>query len=344
MRIAFKIFILIMFLAVSSNVLKAQMANETNICIVIHGGAGNIRREGMSAAMEKAHTAKMEEALNAAYDTLSKGGNSIAAVEIALRIMENSGIFNAGRGAVFTNDGKNELDASIMDGSNLKAGAVAGLRTVRNPISAARAVMERSVHVMMAGRGAERFAAECGLEVVDSTYFLFNDERLEQKKKIEKKLQKRDTSGFIYPAADSLNYKFGTVGAVAIDRNGNMAAATSTGGMSNKKFGRVGDSPIIGAGTYADNNTCAVSCTGHGEFFIRNVVAYDVSALIKYRGLSLDSAARTIIMYKLLAIGGEGGLIALDRYGNISMPFNTPGMFRGYRKEGGKAITFMFKD
>ena len=264
---------------------------------------------------------------------LYAGGTSLDAVEVCIRMMEDCPLFNAGKGAVFNAEGKNEMDASVMDGKTGLAGAVAGVTTIKNPISAARAVMEKSQHVMLSGKGAEIFAASQGLEIVAQDYF-FTRERWNDYLKARQK-------------ADSLELidkKHGTVGCVAIDKYGNLAAGTSTGGMTMKKYGRIGDSPIIGAGTYADNNTCAVSATGHGEYFIRNVVAYDISALMKYRELSLKDATSEVIMKKLKSQGGNGGVIAVDKNGNIAMTFNTAGMFRGYVKAGGEMKVALFSD
>jgi beta-aspartyl-peptidase (threonine type) len=246
-------------------------------------------------------------------------------------MMEDCPLFNAGKGAVFNAEGKNEMDAAIMDGKTGLAGAVAGVTTIRNPITAARAVMAKSEHVMLAGKGAETFATEQGLAIVSPEYF-FTQSRWDAYLKAKANAD----------SIDALDKKHGTVGCVALDKYGNLAAATSTGGMMLKKYGRIGDSPIIGAGTYADNNTCAVSTTGHGEFFIRNVVAYDISALMKYKGLSLIQAANEVIMIKLKNQGGDGGIIAVDKNGNIAMPFNTSGMFRGFIKSGGEMKVAMF--
>lgn len=307
--------------------------------LVIHGGAGTITRESMTPEKEKEYTEKLQEALNTGYAILEKGGTSLDAVTATIHILEESPLFNAGRGAVFTSDGTNELDASIMDGATGEAGAVAGVTTVKSPIKAARAVMEKSPHVMMAREGAETFAKEQGLEMVDPSYFR-DEKRFEQLKKIKEKEAEKETAYLEkYP-----DHKFGTVGCVALDSHGNIAAGTSTGGMSNKKWGRIGDSPVIGAGTYADNNTCGVSSTGHGEYFIRYVVAYDIAALMKYKGLSLEEAANHVVMDKLVEKGGSGGVIALDRQGNIAMPFNTPGMYRGYIREKDKPTVSIYKD
>ena len=325
---------------------KKQSTNK-NFALAIHGGAGTILKKNMSPELEKAYTDKLNEALKAGYDTLSKGGTSIDAVIVSIKILEDSPLFNAGKGSVFTADGKNEMDASIMDGKTLMAGSIAGVRTIKNPITAARCVMEKSPHVMMVGAGAEKFAKQCKCEFADTSYF-FEQKRWDQLQKIKKaeqiQLDHSDTTSFVEPTdIDLKDKKFGTVGLVALDQYGNLAAGTSTGGMTNKKFGRVGDAPIIGAGTYANNKTCAVSCTGHGEFFIRSVVAYDVSALMEYKGLSLADAANEVVMKKLVTLGGEGGLIAIDVKGNITMPFNSAGMYRGFMKSDGTKDILIYK-
>ncbi|MFA5418079.1 MAG: isoaspartyl peptidase/L-asparaginase [Bacteroidales bacterium] len=281
--------------------------------LAIHGGAGTITKESMTPELEQQYQEKLAEALQAGSGILKNGGTSLEAVCAAINVMEDSPLFNAGKGAVFTAEGVNEMDASIMDGENLMAGAVAGVKHIKNPILAARAVMKKSPHVMLTGDGAEKFAEEQGIELVDSSYF-FTETRWNSYLKAHEKASKE---------------KFGTCGAVALDVHGNLAAGTSTGGMTYKMKGRVGDSPIIGAGTYADNNGCAISATGHGEFFIRNVVAFQINALMKYKHLSLDEAARYMIFEVLKPMGGEGGVIALDTLGNISMPFSTAGMYRG---------------
>lgn len=288
--------------------------------LAIHGGAGTILKSTMTPEKELAYTNALTDALRAGEAILKKGGTSLDAVEQAIISLENNPLFNAGKGAVFTNDGKNEMDASIMNGMDLTAGAVAGVRNIKNPISLSRAVMEKSDHVLLAGTGAEAFAKSIGAEFADDSYF-FTEQRFSQ-------LQQAKESGTVI-MDHTEDKKFGTVGAVALDVHGNLAAGTSTGGMTNKKFGRAGDSPIIGAGTYANNNTCAISCTGHGEFFIRAVVAYDISCLMEYKGLSLKEASDVVVMDKLVKLGGEGGLIALDAKGNIELPFNSDGMYRG---------------
>lgn len=340
-----KAFALLLFALLLQFTSAAQPSSGKNFTIVIHGGAGTILKKNMTPELEKAYTAKLNEALRAGYDTLEKGGTCVAAVEAAIRIMEDSPLFNAGKGSVFTNDGKNEMDASIMEGKMLMAGAVAGVRTIRNPVSAAKAVMEKSEHVMMTGRGAEQFAAAKGLAIVDTSYF-FDEKRWNQLQKIKEQekqqLDHSDTTGMIDPVYK--DHKFGTVGAVALDIYGNIAAATSTGGMTNKRYGRVGDAPIIGAGTYANNKTCAVSATGHGEYFIRAAVAHDISALVEYKGFTVEQAAKEVVMNKLVKMGGEGGVIVLDAKGNFAMIFNSAGMYRGYMKKGGKPVVSIYKE
>lgn len=309
-----------------------------NYAIAIHGGAGTLMTGSVSPEKEKAYHEKISEALLAGYSLLSKGGSAIDAVEAAVRVLEDSPLFNAGKGSVFNCDGINEMDAAIMNGKNLKAGAIAEVHTIRNPITAARAVMEKSKHVLLASAGAEKFAKECGLEIVDPSYF-YDEERHKQW------MATKDNDANYSWAGDGTTpdaKKYGTVGAVALDTQGNLAAATSTGGINNKKFGRVGDSPIIGAGTYANNKTCAVSCTGEGEFFIRNVVAYDISALMEYKGLTLAQATAEV-MKKVALLGGEGGLISIDIQGNISTPFNTSSMFRGWINISGEKYTGVFR-
>ena len=313
-------------------------AGAEKIMLVIHGGAGTITRKSMSPEMEQQYRAGLEQALRTGHAVLAKGGTSIDAVEATIRVLEDNPLFNAGKGAVFTHEGRNELDASIMDGRTKAAGSVAGLTIIRNPISAARAVMEKSEHVMMVGRGAELFATQQGLEIVDPSYF-WTERRwksLQQELLNEKKPQAA--------LEVSEEKKFGTVGAVALDKSGNLAAGTSTGGMTNKKYGRVGDAPIIGAGTYAENESCAVSATGHGEFFIRWTVAHDIAALVKYRGMSVQAAADEVIHKKLAPVKGEGGVIVLDAKGNFAMPFNSEGMYRGWIGADGVPHVEIYKD
>ena len=295
------------------------------IAIAIHGGAGVITRDSMTSDEEQAYRADLQRALDAGYDVLGGGGSSLDATMAAVRILEDSPLFNAGRGAVFTHEGTNELDASIMDGRTLAAGAVAGLKHIKNPIELARLVMDESPHVLLAGEGAEEFALEHHVQPVAQEYF--HTER--RHKQLEKA-----RSGDHYSAAE-IGY-FGTVGAVALDRDGNLAAATSTGGMTNKRWGRIGDSPIIGAGTYADNASCAVSATGSGEYFMRAVVGHEISSLMKYRGLSAEAAAREVVHGQLKRMGGDGGVIVADRAGHLVLEFNTEGMFRGARDSRGR--------
>ena len=306
--------------------------------LVIHGGAGTIKRGSMTPEREKEYRAALESALRAGHAVLVRGGSSLDAVESAIRVMEDNPLFNAGRGAVFTHEGKNELDASIMDGKTKKAGSVAGVTILRNPITAARAVMDRSAHVMMIGRGAELFATKMGLEIVDPSYF-WTERRW---KSLQQELLEESKKQSALPVDDEK--KFGTVGAVALDRNGDLAAGTSTGGMTNKQFGRVGDAPIIGAGNYAENESVAVSATGHGEFFIRWTVAYDIAALVKYRGMSVSQAADEVVNKKLKAAGGEGGVIVLDAKGNYAATFNSEGMYRGWIGADGQPHVAIYRD
>jgi beta-aspartyl-peptidase (threonine type) len=312
-------------------------AGAPEITMVIHGGAGTISRGEMTPEEERAIRDKLTEALEAGQTILRNRGAALDAVETAIKILEDSPLFNAGKGAVFTAEGKNELDASIMDGATLKAGAVASVTTIKNPISAARAVMTQSKHVLLVGPGAERFAGEKGLEIVPPHYFF------DQKRWDELQRAKESEKASVTPPS-SAKTMLGTVGALALDSQGNLAAGTSTGGLTNKMHGRVGDSPIIGAGTYANNKTCAVSGTGQGEFFIRLEIAYDVSALMEYGGMTLQAAADRVIHEKLTGLGGTGGIIALDKDGNIAAPFNTVGMYRGWIKGDGKAHTAMYAD
>ena len=303
--------------------------------LVIHGGAGNIPPENMTTDRAEAYHSSLLEALQAGRVILETGGRSIDAVEAAVRVLEDSPLFNAGKGAVFTLDGVNELDAAVMCGETLNAGAVAGITTLRNPVSAARRVMDDSPHVMLTGKGAEQFGYEMGLEVVDPSYF-FDQRRWEQYRNFLRNFQ--NTRGALDP-----DLNMGTVGAVALDMDGNLAAATSTGGMVGKRYGRVGDVPVIGAGTYANNASCAVSATGHGEYFIRYVVSHEISARILYRQESLDSAA-TGVINEVQNAGGYGGVIAVDRHGNIAMPYSSTAMFRGYVIAGGEPYTGIFAE
>ena len=297
--------------------------NNPQWAIVIHGGAGDINPDNLSVEKQKAYKVKLTEALEVGSAILKNGGTSLDAVEATIHIMENSPLFNAGKGAVFNAFGQNEMDASIMYGKTGKAGAVAGVRHIKNPISAAIAVMEQSPHVLLIGQGAEDFAQSKQVEIVDTSYF-FTERKWESYKKLKQE-------------------KYGTVGCVALDKQGHITAGTSTGGMTMKMAGRVGDSPIIGAGTYADNSSCGISATGHGEFFMRHLVAYDIAALMKYSQLSISQAAQEVIQNKLKPIGGSGGVIGLDKAGNIITEFNTQGMFRGHASELQEIEVAIFK-
>lgn len=362
MRKVLTVLILIVFLGTPLSVftqkkgrpgiLQLQSPQNPRLGFVIHGGAGVITRASLTPEREAAYRKKLTEAVSAGYKALQAGKTGLDAIEIAIRILEDSPLFNAGKGAVFTADGRNELDAAIMDGKNLNAGAVAGLHKIRNPISLARAVMEKSPHVMMIGDGAEKFAKELKFEFVPEKYF-FTQRRWdalqriikqEKAKKPAKKVSLDQTPGGNTVNTRSLPYnRFGTVGAVALDKNGNLAAGTSTGGMTYKKYGRVGDVPVIGAGTYADNATCAVSATGWGEFFIRLGIARDISAIMEYRALPVQQAADAVIHRKLQKAGGDGGVIAIDKFGNIGISFNSEGMYRAYIDKEGKPVVEIYK-
>lgn len=321
-------------------------AQQKKYVMVIHGGAGTILKKNMSPEKEAAYIAALTKALNAGYAEIKAGKSSLDAVEATIHVLENDPHFNAGKGAVFTHDGRNELDAAIMDGKTLMAGSVAGVTTIKNPISAARAVMEKSEHVMMVGAGADQFAKEVGLEIVDPKYF-WTKERWDG---LQQAIKEDSTKAVLDHGSKKSelfgiknhDYKFGTVGCVALDKSGNLAAGTSTGGMTNKKYGRVGDAPIIGAGTYCNNETAGISCTGWGEFYIRNVVAKTISDLIEYKGLSVAEASK-IALDKVGKMGGDGGLIALDKKGNMTMPFNTEGMYRGAITADGKIEVSIYK-
>ena len=318
---------------------QQKMQNQ-KFGLVIHGGAGTIDRANMTPEKERKYRAGLERALAAGYDILKRGGSSLDATEAAVRVLEDDPHFNAGKGSVFTSAGTNEMDAAIMDGKTLAAGAVACLKHIKNPIALARLVMEKSGHVMMDGEGAEGFAGENGMELVDQKYF-FTQERWDALQKIKAAEKKRTgAAGKAFVITDQDRH--GTVGAVALDKNGNLAAATSTGGTTNKRPGRVGDTPVIGAGTYANNATCAVSATGDGEYFIRASVAHEVSALIEYRGMKLQEAAQ-MALDAVKKLGGAGGLIAIDKNGEIALPFNTNGMYRGYVDPNGKFVVEIYK-
>ena len=301
-----------------------------NYALVLHGGAGVMAAESMTPAVQKEYVSVLNRALQVGDSVLASGGTSMDAVVKTIVILEDSPLFNAGKGAVFTHEGTVELDASVMDGKTLTAGAVAGITDIKNPIELARAVMEKSEHVLLTGKGASQFAIEQGFKQVPNSYF-YTEKRFQQLQELLKNERKPGT-----------NDKHGTVGCVALDRFGNIAAGTSTGGMTNKKYGRIGDSPVIGAGTYANNATGGFSCTGHGEYYLRLGFSRDVSALMEYRQLDVQKACQLEIE-KLTKLGGTGGVIGLDRYGNIAMEFNTPGMFRGYIKSDGSRFTAIFK-
>ncbi len=379
-------FLIICLFLLQNSFSQLKDKKPANYVLVIHGGAGTILRGTMTPELETAYRQGLEKALQAGSEILKNKGSAIDAVEAAVKVLEDDSLFNAGKGAVFTNEGKNELDAAIMNGKTLAAGSVAGVTTIKNPVSAARAVMEKSPHVMMTGAGAEKFAREQNLEMADPSYF-YTESRwqgLQRTKQKESEKQKIDTlfkklhkpeegnkSGtakdtipgidtntgknqkeiayselFYFPVAGDVIVagKYGTVGAVALDQNGNLAAATSTGGMTNKRYGRVGDAPLIGAGTYANNNTVAISCTGWGEYFIRLVMAKSVSDMMEFGKMKLDEAATEMVMKRLPALGGDGGLIAVDKYGNIAMPFCTQGMYRAYLKSDGSKVVKIYKD
>jgi beta-aspartyl-peptidase (threonine type) len=307
--------------------------------IAIHGGAGTILRSLMTPDKEQLYMNALQEAIDTGHSILKSGGSSLDAVEAAVVSLENFPLFNAGKGAVFTNKGTHEMDASIMDGKTLEAGAVSGISHVQNPVVLARMVKEKSGHVFLSGTEAEVFARNMQLPFQSDDYF-YESSRYHQ----WQETKDSETYQLDHTAKEGEGKKFGTVGAVALDIHGNLAAATSTGGMTNKRFGRIGDTPIIGAGTYANNKTCAISCTGHGEFFIRAVVAYDISCLMEYKGLTLKQACDLVVKDKLVKMGGEGGLIAIDSHGNIELPFNTDGMYRAYRTGDGQSVVRIYED
>ena len=305
--------------------------------LAIHGGAGTLIKGLMTAEKKAQYKSALENALEKGFLILEKGGSALDAVEESVKVLEDSPLFNAGKGSVFTNEGTHEMDASIMEGRSLRAGAVSLISGIKNPISLARDVMEKSEHVFLAGKGAMLFAKSLDYKFESPDYF-YDELRYQQWQEI------KDSDKFQLDHSKKKDSKFGTVGAVACDKEGNIAAATSTGGMTNKRWGRVGDSPIIGAGNYANNKTCAVSCTGSGEFFIRGVVAYDVSCLMEYKGLSLEEATSELINKRVLEIGGDGGLIAVDAQGNIAMPFNTEGMYRAFKTSNEEKGILIYKE
>lgn len=311
--------------------------------IVIHGGAGTILKENMSDSLEAAYKKKLKEAISIGHEILKNGGTSLEAVTKTINVLEDSPLFNAGKGSVFTHDATNELDASIMDGATLNAGAVAGVKHIKNPIDLAKDVMQKSEHVMLYGAGAEEFAQSLGYKMMDTTYF-YTKSRYESLQRILEKEKTINTEKISFQDPYIKNSKFGTVGCAALDKHGNLASGTSTGGMTNKRWNRIGDAPIIGAGTYANNATCAVSSTGWGEFFIRSVVAYDISALMEYKGMSLQAAAKEVIHKKVPALGGDGGIVAIDKDGNVAMEFNTAGMYRASMNAEGELEIGIYKE
>ena len=338
-----RILLIILFTVCSSTLFAQQTTvskkmNTGKYVLVIHGGAGTLNKSQFTPALEAKYKSGLDSALVVGNTILEKGGTALDAVEATVKVLENNPLFNAGKGAVFTNEGINELDAAIMDGKNLAAGSIAGVRTIKNPITAARAVMEKSEHVLLSGRGAEAFAAMQGIEIVDPSYF-YTPERwrgLQRAKERDSIDQLKKISQTAYNNEidkQRRKDKYGTVGAVALDTHGNLAAATSTGGMTNKKWGRIGDAPIIGSGTYANNKTVAISCTGWGEYFLRLVMAKSISDRMEFGGQSLALASETLVMKELPSLGGDGGLIAVDKNGNIALPFCTEGMYRGFIKK-----------
>lgn len=326
-RKIYQAFLPVLLLITGALLAQEQNMSSSPIVIAIHGGAGTILKENLTPELEQEYRAKLEEALRSGHTVLTEGGSALDAVVTAIAILEDSPLFNAGKGAVFTSDGHHELDASIMDGATRNSGAVAGVKRIKNPILLARAVMEKSPHVLLAGDGAEAFARDRGFSFVENDYF-YTEKRYRDWLKV-KDAQAKDS-------------KFGTVGAVALDCKGHLAAGTSTGGMTNKQFGRIGDSPIIGAGTYAEDGACAVSATGHGEYFIRGVIAFRVAAKMLIGGVSLEAAADSAIYRDLEKLGGTGGIIALDGAGNVAMPFNTKGMYRGFMKSNSEPEIFIY--
>lgn len=318
--------------------LAQDQSTKDNFSIVIHGGAGTILKENMTPELEHAYRATLAEAIEVGYAILKEGGSSQEAVEKTIHVMENSSLFNAGKGAVLTAQGHASLDASFMDGKTLNAGAISGVSHIKNPISTAIAVMEKSPHVMLSGQGADQFAKNLGMETVPNSYFI-----TERRQKALKRVQEREKKAVSFYDPFIKDSKFGTVGCVALDKAGNLAAGTSTGGMTNKKWDRIGDAPIIGAGTYANNASCGVSATGWGEFFIRAVVAHDIAALVEYKNLDIVTASKQVLN-KVKELGGDGGVVVLDRYGNVAMEFNTAGMYRAHMNSSGKLDVKIYKN
>jgi len=322
---------------------KKTSKTEQTFGIVIHGGAGTILKKNMSDSLETAYKEKLKEAISTGHTILKNGGTSLEAVTATINIMEDSPLFNSGKGAVFTHEETNELDASIMDGSTLNAGAVAGVKHIKNPINLALEVMNNSPHVLLAGSGAEEFAKEQGFKMMDPSYF-YTENRYKSLQRVKEREKEKQNKSVSFEDPFIKDSKFGTVGCVALDQHGNLAAGTSTGGMTNKRWNRIGDSPIIGAGTYANNATCAVSSTGWGEYFIRAMVAHDISAMMEYKGISLQEAAQEVIQNKVPALGGDGGIVAIDKDGNIAMEFNTAGMYRAHMNAKGELIIKIYKE
>jgi len=336
--------VLALFFGCETTTKKTETLKKNEFAIIIHGGAGTILKKNMTPKKEAAYKEKLTEAIKVGYGILKKGGTSLDAVENTIHVLENSPLFNAGKGAVFTNAETNEMDSSIMTGHDLNAGAIAGVKNVKNPISLARKVMTNSDHVLLSGEGASAFAVKQGLEIVDPSYF-YTERRFKSLQKVkEKEANKTATKKTSFYDSDIKNSKFGTVGCVALDKHGNITAGTSTGGMTNKRWNRIGDSPIIGAGTYANNATCGVSSTGWGEYFIRGMVAYDISAQMEYKGVSLKEATQEVIQNKLTKLGGTGGIVALDKNGNMAFEFNTAGMYRASMNDQGELVLKIYKD
>jgi len=331
--------LLLIVIAIGSFINSSAQETDHRIAIIIHGGAGTILKSNLSPEMEQRYRDTITLALMAGYNVLRNHGSSLDAVEAAINVMEDSPLFNAGKGAVFTHEGTNELDASIMNGKTLSAGAVAAVKHIKNPISLARMVMERSKHVMLTGDGAEAFAQQQGMQLVPQSYF-YTERRWQELQRA--KAEERNDSLKNSVPKDSMIEKHGTVGCVALDLNGNLAAGTSTGGLTNKRFGRIGDSPIIGAGTYADNRSCAASATGDGEYFIRVGVTRDVAAMVEYGRMNLQQAADSA-MAKVNALGGTGGVVVLNTKGQMAISFNTEGMYRAYIDENGKPVVLIYK-
>ena len=343
----FSLAIIFIFFGCKTEQKASEAIKQNEFAIIIHGGAGTILKKNLTPEKEAAYKAKLEEAIKVGHTILKNGGTSGDAVVKTIQVMEESPLFNAGKGAVFTNDGTNELDASFMDGKTQNAGAVAGVKDIKSPIEAARKVMTDSEHVMLSGKGASKFAKEKGLEIVNPSYF-YTERRFKSLQRIKDKekteLDHDEDKKAAFFDADIKNAKFGTVGCVALDKNGNISAGTSTGGMTNKRWGRIGDAPIIGSGTYANNLTCGVSSTGWGEYFIRAQVAYDISAQMEYQNKSLKDATKDVIQNKLTKLGGTGGVVALDKNGNMSFEFNTAGMYRASMNDKGELVVKIYKE